>query len=86
VSGVLSLSAIGLDSQCLSYLIDALEGVPPPADDHAEQKVALVRLYLYSPRTLWVTPAVEREFSRIRDEVSAPRTSVGPAFSSAGGR
>jgi hypothetical protein len=47
---------IGLDSQRLSYLIDALEGVAPPTDGLAEQKVALVQLYLYTPCTLWVTP------------------------------
>jgi hypothetical protein len=62
------LSEIGLDSQCLSYLIDALEGIGAPTDNLAEQKVALVRLYLYTPGTLWVTPTVEREFLRIRNE------------------
>jgi predicted nucleic acid-binding protein len=43
-----------------------LEGVGPPGDALAEQKVALVRLFLYLPGTLWVTPTVEREFLRIR--------------------
>jgi predicted nucleic acid-binding protein len=62
-----SLSEIGLDSQCLSYLLDALEGVAAPTDALAEQKIALVRLYLYTPGTLWVTPTVRTEFSRIRD-------------------
>ncbi len=61
------LSEIGLDSQCLSYLIDALEGIGPPTDSLADQKVALVRLYLYTPGTLWVTPTVQTEFLRIRD-------------------
>lgn len=61
-------SEIALDSQCISYLIDALEGVAAPTDFLAPQKVALVRLYLYTPGTLWVTPTVEREFLRIRNE------------------
>ncbi len=52
------LSEIGLDSQCLTYLISALEGVAAPSDSLAEQKVALVRLYLYTPGTVWVTPTV----------------------------
>ena len=38
------LSEIGLDSQCLSYLIDTLEGVVAPADRLAEQRVVLVAL------------------------------------------
>ncbi len=62
------LSEISLDSQCLTYLISALEGVAAPTDSLAEQKVALVRLYLYTPGTVWVTPTVKREFLRIRDE------------------
>lgn len=61
------LSQVGLDSQCLSYLIDTLEGIAAPTDRLAEQKLALVRSYLYTPGTLWVTPTVEREFRRIRD-------------------
>ena len=42
------LSDVGLDSNCLSYVIQAMEGVTEPRDDLAEQKVALVRLYLGS--------------------------------------
>jgi hypothetical protein len=51
-----NLSEIGLDSQCLTYLISALENVAAPTDRLAEQKVSLVRLYLYTPGTVWVTP------------------------------
>lgn len=50
------LSDVGLDSNCLSYVIQSMEGVTEPKGDLAEQKVALVRLYLYTPGTLW-TPA-----------------------------
>ncbi len=63
------LSEVGLDSQCLSFIIDALEGVAEPTDALAEQKVALVRTYLYTPGTLWTMPTVKREFERIRDPV-----------------
>jgi hypothetical protein len=34
-----SLSEIGLDSNCLSYVIDALEGVKEPADVLAPQRL-----------------------------------------------
>ena len=43
------LSEIGLDTNCLTYLLTALEGIVAPTDGLAEQKVALVRLYLYTP-------------------------------------
>ncbi len=61
------LSEITLDSNCLSFLIAALEGIARPTDNLADQKIALVRLYLYTPGTLWVTPTVKREFERIKD-------------------
>jgi hypothetical protein len=55
-------------SHSLSELgLEALEGVAEPMDDLAEQKVALVRLYLYTPGTLWTMPTVKEEFSRIAD-------------------
>ena len=56
---------VGLDSQCLSYIIDALEGIAEPTDSLAEQRVALVRIFLYRLGTLWTTPTVKREFERI---------------------
>lgn len=60
---------IALDTNCLTYVIDALEGMAaPPTDGLAEQKVALVRLFFYTP-ALWVTPTVEREALRISDSV-----------------
>ena len=62
-----SLSELGLDSNCLSYVIDALEGVAEPTDDLATQKIALVRFYLYTPGTLWTMTMVKQEFSRIPD-------------------
>lgn len=59
---------IGLDSQCLSYLIDGLETLTPPAGELATIRVSLARLYFYTPGTLWVTPTVEAECARIRNE------------------
>ena len=57
---------IGLDSQCLSYVIDGLEGVEAPKDALASIRIALARLFFYTPGTLWVTPTVEVECARIR--------------------
>jgi hypothetical protein len=72
-------SEIGLDSNCVSYVIAAMEGIGEPTDSLAAQKVALVRLYLYTPGTLWTLPTVQEEFSRIRDE---PRRSSHESWTS----
>jgi len=66
---ITSLSEIGLDSNCLSYIIDALEGLTQPTDDLALQRVALVRLFLYTPGTLWTMPTVKEEFARIPEPI-----------------
>ena len=61
------LSEITLDSQCLSFLIDALEAVARPTDSLADQRIVLAHLYFYTPGALWVTPTVKEEFERIKD-------------------
>src|SRR3990172_992033 len=59
---------VALDSQSYSYIVDAMEGYETaPAGVLAPQQLALVRLYLYTPGTLWLTPTVEREYERISD-------------------
>jgi hypothetical protein len=59
---------IGLDSQCLSFLIDAFMGVSAPSGALAAEKTALARIYLYTSGTLWVTPTVVSECARIRHQ------------------
>lgn len=58
---------VGIDSQCLSYIIDAWSGISPPKDNLAHQRVALTRLFFYLPDTLWVTPTVSAECAEIRN-------------------
>ena len=58
---------LGIDSQCLSYVIDAMAGISEPSDSLAVQKLALVRLFFHLPDTLWVTPTVTLECARIRN-------------------
>ncbi len=67
------LSEITLDSNCLSFLIAALEGIARPTDNLTDEKIALVRIYLYTSGTLWVTPTVKREFERIKDAAKKGR-------------
>jgi len=58
---------IAADSQCFSYLFDAIEGVAEPTGPLAEQQRALLRCYLYQPGTLYATPKVIDECSEIRN-------------------
>jgi hypothetical protein len=59
---------VALDSNCLSYLIDALsQGHEPTQDDPLrEQRLALVRIMLYDEWGLYVTPMTVIECERIR--------------------
>lgn len=61
-------AGIGLDSQCLSYIIDAMQGIEEPKDNLAAEKIALFRTYLYTEGTLFVTPTVRAECMRIKEE------------------
>lgn len=58
-------SKVAIDSQCLSFLIDALKNFHEPTDSLAEEKKALFRAYLYSDWTYSVTPTVESECRKI---------------------
>ena len=58
---------VGLDSQCLSYLLDSIEGVSEPDDSLAEEKKALLRSWFYKPGTFIITETVISEVSRIKN-------------------
>lgn len=56
---------IGLDSQCLSYMLDAIEGIDEPTDSLASEKKALLRSWVYKPGTFTLTETVMSEVGRI---------------------
>lgn len=58
---------VGLDSQCLSYLLDGIAGVSEPTDPLAEEKKALLRSWFYKPGTFILTETVISEVGRIRN-------------------
>lgn len=60
-------SHVGLDSQCYTYLIDAMAGLDEPTDTLAEQRIALFRTFLYSDNGLFILPTVLTEYKRIRN-------------------
>jgi len=59
---------VALDTHCLDYFIEVCESnfVRPP-NDMAEQKIALLRTYLYSPNIdcFSITPTAKTEISKI---------------------
>ncbi len=58
---------VGLDSQCLSYLIDSVSDVAEPIDPLAEERKALIRVWFYTPGTFYVSETVLDEVAKIRD-------------------
>lgn len=62
-------SLVALDSNCLSYLLDAVNASEAPMQDDPlrEQKLALVRVMLYDEWGLYVAPRVTEECVRIRN-------------------
>ena len=60
---------LGMDSNCLSYVIQTMSSTsaPSPDDELAAQKLALIRLLFYLPGVLWVTPTVTKECACIKE-------------------
>lgn len=58
---------VGLDSQCLSYLLDGISGVSEPTDSLAAEKVALLRSWFYLAGTFTLTETVLTEVRKIRN-------------------
>ncbi len=61
-------SKVAIDSNCLSYLVDAIHLGRKPTGNQADEKIALFRIYLYRRETLRVPPAVKSEYERIKDK------------------
>ena len=61
------LAQVGVDSQCLSYVIDAMASKFRPTQAVESQQLALIRLFFYLPETFWVTPTVMAECAMIRN-------------------
>ena len=62
----MSNNRVGLDSQCLSYLLDAIYDVGEPTDALALEKKALIRSWFYEVETFFVTETVMSEVAKIR--------------------
>lgn len=64
---------VGLDSQCYTYLIDAMSDVHEPSDSLADQRMALFRIFLYREECLFVMPTVKKEFEAISNIARAEK-------------
>ena len=58
---------VGLDSQCLTYLLDGIAGISEPTDALAEEKKALLRTWFYQPGTFILSETVISEVAKIRN-------------------
>ncbi|BAO28821.1 type II toxin-antitoxin system VapC family toxin [Sulfuritalea hydrogenivorans] len=56
---------VGLDSQCLSYLLDGIAGISEPTDPLAPEKIALLRSWFYRSGTFTLTQTVAAEVADI---------------------
>lgn len=58
---------VGLDSQCLSYLLDAINEVNEPRDPLASEKKALIRSWFYLEKgTFFIAETVMKEVANMR--------------------
>ena len=63
-------SLVAIDSNALTYLVEAIEPAYDPAHDApglAAERIAMIRTYLYGGVQFWVMPTVEAEYNRIQD-------------------
>ena len=61
--------AVAIDSNALTYLIEANQPDYDPSTDLllGNQRLAMIRTLFYSDRLLWVGPTVEAEYKKIRN-------------------
>jgi hypothetical protein len=59
---------ICIDSNSLSFLIDAMTIGRKPDGEVAAEKIALLRIYLYRDEILCISPTVKAEYEKIKDE------------------
>ncbi len=62
---------IAIDSNALTYLLEAMEPAYDPSNDDfalACERLAMIRSYLYAEQCFYILPQVEAEYRRIRHE------------------
>lgn len=62
-------SWVCIDSNAVTYLLEAMATGKQPIDNLAAEKISLLRTYLYRDGTFCISPTVRAEYSKIRDDV-----------------
>lgn len=55
-----------LDSQCFSYILEAIDEITAPTGSLAKEKIALLRSFIYLPNGFYITETVESECKKIK--------------------
>lgn len=53
----------------MTYLVEAMSQVSKPTGDVADEKIALLRIYLYREDILYISATVREEFEKIKNEM-----------------
>ncbi len=62
-------SLVCIDSNAVTYLVDAIMNGGQPIGDVASEKISLLRTYLYRDDTLHISPTVKEEYEKIKNEI-----------------
>lgn len=57
-----------IDSNAVTYLVEAMTAGKCPVDVLAEEKISLLRTYLYRDEILYISPGVEAEYKQIQGD------------------
>jgi predicted nucleic acid-binding protein len=61
-------SYVAIDSNCFTYLVEAMYASQKPTDNLANQKISLLRLHFYRKDILYISATVLNEYERITDK------------------
>lgn len=60
---------ICIDSNAMTYLVEAMTEVRQPVGNVAGEKIALLRIYLHHDGTLYISPTVRAEYEKMQEGV-----------------
>jgi hypothetical protein len=61
-------SLVAIDSNCMTYLVEAMSEGSKPSGDTSNEKIALLRIFIYHDKYLCISTTVRKEFDKIVDE------------------
>lgn len=61
-------SLIAIDSNSMTYLVEAMSDGSNPSGNNSDEKIALLRIYLYQDNGLYISTTVRKEYEKIADE------------------